>query len=50
MNSPVIERLKGRLDVWQQISKQLKEAQEFENRITLKKGEKRCEQLSTGRG
>lgn len=38
MSSPTIERMKGRLDVWQQISKQLKEAQEFESRITLKKG------------
>lgn len=38
MNSPTIERMKGRLDVLQQISKQLKEAQEFESRITLKKG------------
>ena len=38
MSSPTIERMKGRLDVLQQISKQLKEAQEFESRITLKKG------------
>lgn len=38
MSSPTIERMKGRLDILQQISKQLKEAQEFENRITLKKG------------
>lgn len=38
MSSPVIERLRGQNEVWQQISKQLKEAQEFENRITLKKG------------
>ena len=40
MSSPTIERMKGRLDVLQQISKQLKEAQEFERRITLKKGGK----------
>lgn len=38
MSSPVIERLRGQHDVLLQISKQLKEAQEFENRITLKKG------------
>lgn len=38
MSSPVIERLRGQNDVWRQISKQLKEAQEFESRITLKKG------------
>lgn len=38
MSSPVIERLRGRNDVLRQISKQLKEAQEFERRITLKKG------------
>lgn len=38
MNSPIVERMKGRLDVLQQISKQLEEAQEFENRITLKRG------------
>ena len=38
MNSPTIERLRGQNDVWQQISKQLKKAQEFESRITLKKG------------
>lgn len=36
MSSPAIERLRGRNDVLQQISKQLKEAQEFESRITLK--------------
>lgn len=41
MSSPVIERLRGQNDVLQQISKQLKEAQEFENRITLKKGYKK---------
>lgn len=39
MSSPNIERMKGRLDILQQISKQLKEAQEFESRITLKKGD-----------
>lgn len=38
MSSPTIERMKGRLDVLQQISKQLKEAKEFESSITLKKG------------
>ncbi len=38
MSSPVIERLRGQNEVWRQISKQLKEAQEFESRITLKKG------------
>lgn len=38
MGSPVIEKLRGQNDVWRQISKQLKEAQEFENRIVLKKG------------
>lgn len=37
MSSPAIERLRGQNDVWQQISKQLKEAQEFESKITLKK-------------
>lgn len=41
MSSPAIERLRGQNDVWRQISNQLKEAQEFENRITLKKGEKK---------
>lgn len=40
MSSPVIERLRGQNDVLQQISNQLKEAQEFEDRITLKKGHK----------
>lgn len=40
MSSLVIERLRGQNDVLQQISKQLKEAQEFENRIALKKGYK----------
>ena len=40
MNSPAIERLRGQNDVWRQISKQLNEVQEFENRITLKKGGK----------
>lgn len=39
MSSPTTERLRGQNDVWQQISKQLKETQEFECRITLKKGE-----------
>lgn len=38
MSSPTIERMRGQNDVWRQISKQLKEAQEFEKRITLKKG------------
>lgn len=38
MSSLIIERLRGQNDILQQISKQLKEAQEFENRITLKKG------------
>lgn len=38
MSSPIIERMRGQHDVLQQISKQLKEAQEFESRITLKKG------------
>lgn len=38
MSSPVIERMRGRNEVLQQISKQLKEAQEFESRITLKRG------------
>lgn len=38
MSSPTIERMKGRLDVLQQILNQLKEAQEFESTITLKKG------------
>jgi hypothetical protein len=38
MSSPTIERLRGQNDVWQQISKQLKETQEFESRVTLKKG------------
>ena len=38
MSSPAIERMHGQNDVWRQISKQLKEAQEFENRIALKKG------------
>lgn len=38
MSSPTIERLRGQNDVWQQMSNQLKEAQEFESRITLKKG------------
>ena len=38
MSSPVIERLRGQHDVLQQLSKQLKEAREFESRITLKKG------------
>ena len=38
MSSPAIERLRGQNSVWQHISKQLKEAREFENRITLKKG------------
>ncbi len=41
MSSPTIERMKGRLDVLQQISKQLKEAREFESRIMLKKGGKK---------
>ena len=40
MSSPAIERLCGQNDVWRQISKQLKEAQEFESRIMLKKGYK----------
>lgn len=40
MSRQAIERLRGQNDVWQQISKQLKEAQEFENRIVLKKGYK----------
>lgn len=40
MSSPAIERLRGQNDVLQQISKQLKEAQEFESRITLKNGVK----------
>lgn len=38
MSSPIIERLRGQNDVWRIISKQLKEAEEFESRITLKKG------------
>ena len=38
MSSPFIERMRGRNEVWQQISKQLKESLEFESRITLKKG------------
>lgn len=37
MSSPTLERLRGQNDVLRQISKQLKEAEEFE-RITLKKG------------
>ena len=37
MSSPAIERLKGQNDVLRQISKQLKEAQEFESRIALKR-------------
>lgn len=40
MISPAIERMLGQNDVWRQISKQLKEAEEFESRITLKKGHK----------
>ncbi len=38
MSSPTIERLHGQNEVWQQISNQLKEAEEFESRITLKRG------------
>ena len=38
MSSPTIERLRGQNDVLQQISKQLKEAEEFERRISLKNG------------
>lgn len=38
MSSPTIERLRGQNDVLRQISKQLKEAQEFESRIALKRG------------
>lgn len=40
MSSLVIEKLRGQNDVWQQISKQLREAQEIESRIMLKKGVK----------
>lgn len=40
MSSPTLERLRGQNDVLRQISKQLKEAEEFESRITLKKGGK----------
>lgn len=38
MSSPTIERMKGRIDVLRQISKQLKEAEESERRITRKRG------------
>jgi hypothetical protein len=38
MSSPFIERMRGRNEVLQQISKQLKEAEEFESRIKLKSG------------
>lgn len=40
MSSSATERLRGQNDVWRQISKQLKEAEEFECRISLKKGGK----------
>lgn len=40
MSSPFIERMRGRNEVLQQISNQLKEPEEFESRITLKKGYK----------
>lgn len=40
MSSPFIERMRGRNEVLQQISNQLKEAQEFESRIALKRGGK----------
>ena len=33
MSSPTIERLRGQNDVWQQISKQLKEAENEQCRI-----------------
>lgn len=38
MSSTTIERLRGQNDVLRQISKQLKEAEEFESRITMKRG------------
>lgn len=41
MSSPTIERMRGRNDVWRQISKQLEEAEEFESRIALKRGGER---------
>ena len=37
MSSPTIERLKGQNEVWQQISKQLKEAEETAQEVIKKR-------------